>query len=400
VDQVRGTVRIGRLAGVQVQVHWSVLLIFALIAWSLSTATFPSEYPGARGLELLVAGLGAAVVFLLGLLAHEASHAAVARRNGTEVDSITLWLFGGVAQLHGKAAAPGVELRVAGVGPLVSLLLGAAFGLLAAGLGAIGLTGPLVGACVWLAGVNVLLAVFNAIPAAPLDGGRMLRAALWHWRGDPLWATVTAARAGRMLGIFLVVVGLYGFLRTGGISPLWLGFIGWFLAGAATAEEQQALMEERLTSVRVGDVMTPRPETAPADITVQQLIDEHLFQHRHSTFPLLADGHLVGLVTLRRLKAVPAGRRPLVTAREIACPIEEVPTTTAQTPLPELIPRLNASPDGRALVLQEGRLVGVVSPTDVSRAIEHGTLHRVPPHESTRAGRRGHEVGPVPGPRA
>ena len=156
---------------------------------------------------------------------------------------------------------------MAGVGPLVSLLLGAGYGLLAAGLGTAGLTGPLVGACVWLAGVNVLLAVFNAIPAAPLDGGRMLRAALWHWRGDPLWATVTAARAGRMLGIFLVVLGLYGFLRTGGISLLWLGFIGWFLAGAATAEEQQALLEDRLTSVRVGDVMsrtpTPRRRTSP-----------------------------------------------------------------------------------------------------------------------------------------
>ena len=191
--------RIGRLAGVQVQVHWSVLLIFALIAWSLSTATFPSEYPRSGAWELLVARLAAAVVFLLGLLAHEASHTAVARRNGIEVDSITLWLFGGVAQLHGKAAAPGVELRVPGVGPLVGLLLGAAFGLLAAGLDAAGLTGPLVG--------------------------------------------------------------------------------------------------DRLTSVRVGDVMTPRPETAPADITVQQLIDEHLFRHRHCTFPLLADGRLVGLVS-------------------------------------------------------------------------------------------------------
>jgi Zn-dependent protease/predicted transcriptional regulator len=389
VDRVRGTLRIGRLGGVQVQVHWSVLLIFALIAWSLSTATFPSEYPRSGGPELVVAGLVAAVVFLLALLAHEASHATVARHHGIEVDSITLWLFGGVAQLRGKAATPGVELRVAGVGPLVSLLLGAAFGILAAGLRAVGITGPLVGACAWLAGVNVLLAVFNAIPAAPLDGGRILRAALWQWRGDPFWATVTAARAGRMLGIVLMVVGLYGFLRTGGISPLWLGFIGWFLAGAATAEEQQALLEDKLTSVRVGDVMTPHPDTAPADITVQQLIDDHLFQRHHSTFPLLDDGHLVGLVTLRRLKSVPAGRRALTTAREIACPIAEVPVATPGTPLSELVPHLNASPDGRALVLEDGRLVGVVSPTDVSRAIEHGQLRSVPPH-GTRG--RGPEI--------
>ena len=240
--------RIGRLAGVQVQVHWSVLLIFALIAWSLSTATFPSGVPPFPGVgSSLVAGLGAAVVFLLGLLAHEASHAAVARRNGIEVDSITLWLFGGVAQLHGKAAAPGVELRVAGVGPLVSLLLGAVFGLVAAGLGAAGCPGPLVGACIWLAGVNVLLAVFNAIPAAPLDGGRMLRAALWH--GVATRCGRRSPRPGR--------AGCWGSswwssASTGSCGPagsplLWLGFIGWFLAGAATAEEQQALLEDRLT---------------------------------------------------------------------------------------------------------------------------------------------------------
>ena len=172
---------------------------------------------------------------------------------------------------------------------------------------------------------------------------------------------------------------------TGGISLLWLGFIGWFLAGAATAEEQQALLEDRLTSVRVGDVMSPHPDTAPADITVQELIDGYLFQRRHSTFPLLAGGHLVGLVTLRRLKAVPAGRRALTTAREIACPIDEVPVTTADTPLPELIPRLNASPDGRALVLEDGRLVGVVSPTDVSRAVENGTLRSASSSQPTRA---------------
>jgi Zn-dependent protease/CBS domain-containing protein len=378
---VRGTVRIGRVAGVLVQVHWSVLVIFALIAWSLSTYTFRQQFPNATAWSLVVVGVVAAILFLLGLLAHEASHAVVARRNGIEVDSITLWLFGGVAQLHGKAAAPSIELRVAGVGPLVSLLLGAVFGLVATTLDAAGLSGLVSSACLWLAGINVLLALFNAIPAAPLDGGRMLRAALWKWRGDPLWATLTAARAGRMLGFLLVVLGVWGFLRTGALSALWLGFIGWFLSGAATAEEQQALLEDRLTTVHVRDVMTPHPETAPADITVQQLIDDYLFQHRHSTFPLLAGGRLAGLVTLRRVKAVPVGRRTTTSVLEIACPPDEVPVTTPDAPLPELIPRLNASADGRALVMQDGQVVGVVSPTDISRAVEHGALRTAPLHQ-------------------
>lgn len=377
---MRGTLRVGRLFGVQVQVHWSVLVIFGLIAWSLATFTFPSQYPGAQPWADAVAGVGAAVVFLLALLVHESSHALVARRNGITVDSITLWLFGGVAQLHGKASSPSVELRVAGVGPLVSLLIGLAFGVVASALRAAGLSGPLVGACAWLYGINVLLAVFNAIPAAPLDGGRILRAALWRWRGDPLWATVTAARAGRMLGVVLLVLGLWEFLRTGGLAALWLGFIGWFLAGAATAEEQQALVDERLIPVRVGDVMTPHPDTVPADISVQQLIDDYLFQRRHSTFPVLAGGELVGLVTLRRVKALPAERRSSTTVRAIASPLHEVPVTTADTPLPELLPHLNASADGRALVLEDHRVVGVVSPSDISRAIEHRSLGSPPLH--------------------
>ena len=340
-----------------------------------------------------MAGLGAAALFLLGLLAHEASHAAVARRNGIEVDSITLWLFGGVAPAarqggragsraeggrRGSLGEPAARCRVRAPrggsrrrrphgSPGRRMRLAGRSQRAAGGVQRD--SGCPAGRWPGAAGSAVALAWRPVVgdghrgPGGP-DAGNPPR------RRRPL--RVPADR---------------------GISLLWLGFIGWFLAGAATAEEQQALLEDRLTSVRVGDVMSPHPDTAPADITVQQLIDEHLFQQRHSTFPLLAGGHLVGLVTLRRVKAVPAGRRALTTAREIACPIDQVPVTTAQTPLPELIPRLNASPDGRALVLEDGRLVGVFSPTDVSRAVEHGSLRSEPrssaPGTRTRGGPQG-----------
>ncbi|GAA2099022.1 site-2 protease family protein [Microlunatus panaciterrae] len=376
---MRGTFGIGRIAGVAIRIHWSVAVIFALIAWSLATVTFPGYYPKEPRWMHIVAGLTAAVVFLLGLLAHELSHAVVARRNGVEVDNITLWLLGGVAQLRGKAGDPGSELRIAGVGPLVSVLIGLAFGLGTLLLSVAGVSGLLVGAFAWLAGINLLLAVFNAIPAAPLDGGRLLHAALWKWRGDYVWAAVAAARAGRVLGFILVLLGLGLFLQTGILSSLWSVLLGWFLARAASAEEQQVLLDDALQTVRVRDVMSPEPETVPADITVAALIDEYLFQRRHSSFPLVdQDGRLVGLITLRRIKEVPVALRSTTRARDIACPATEVVTTAPDEPLPELIPRLGLSADGRALVLQAGELVGIVSPSDVSQAAQRAMARSHP----------------------
>lgn len=164
---MRASFRLGRVAGVPVGVNWSVLFIFALIAWGLAANQFPRSYPDRSPVAYAIAGLAAAVVFFVGLLAHEVSHAVVAKRNGLEVDGITLWLFGGVAELRGEPRDPGAELRIAGVGPLVSLLLGAFFGVVAALLALAGQGGLLLGSVAWLAGINVLLAIFNVLPAAP-----------------------------------------------------------------------------------------------------------------------------------------------------------------------------------------------------------------------------------------
>lgn len=240
--------RLGRVAGVMISLNWSVLIIFVLIASGLAGGRFPASYPGYPRWAYVAGGIGAAVVFFLGLLAHEISHAVVARRNGIPVEGITLWLFGGVARLQGEAPNPGAELRIAGVGPLVSLLIGLLFGGAAMLLGLVDNTGLLFGTFVWLGGINIALAVFNVLPAAPLDGGRLLRAALWKWRGDRVWAAITSARAGRVLGAVLIVFGLWRFLGMGEFPALWLALIGWFLFGAAAMEERQA----RLGSPRPG----------------------------------------------------------------------------------------------------------------------------------------------------
>ncbi|MCZ7436084.1 site-2 protease family protein [Micromonospora sp. WMMC241] len=371
---MRASFRLGKVAGVPVGVNWSVLVIFVLIAWTLSGSLFPRSYPGHSALAYLAAGLAAAVVFFLGLLAHEVSHAVVAKRNGIEVEGITLWLFGGVAELKGEAKDPGAELRIAGVGPLVSLVIGVVFGAIAVAVAVAGGHGLLLGALSWLAGINVLLALFNVLPAAPLDGGRLLRAAVWKATGDRTRASVVAAGAGRVLGIVLIGLGLWRFLSGAGFGGLWLALIGWFLIGAAGQEERQARMGDALRGIRVGDVMTPQPQTASGDLTVADFVDHYLFAYRHSALPLTENDRPVGLVTLDRVRGVAADRRPSTTLAEVSCRADELVLARPDEQLTELLPRLNECTDGRALVVVDGRLVGIVSPSDISRAVQRGSL--------------------------
>jgi Zn-dependent protease/CBS domain-containing protein len=371
---MREHVRLGQIAGVDVGMNWSVLAIFLLITLGLATGRFPQLFPDQGPVAYGVAGFAAGVVFFASLLAHEVSHAVVAQRNGLEVEGITLWLFGGVARLQGEARSPGAELRIAGVGPLVSLVLAGAFWLLALGLNAIGLPGLVVDVFVWLAVINLVLAVFNLIPAAPLDGGRLLRAWLWQRRGDRTSAAITASRAGRGFGWFLVGLGFVQLLFVG-FGGLWLMLIGWFLTNAASAEEQHAKVSNALADVRVADVMTSQPTTAPASTTVDRFLDEYVFPNRYSTFPLTEDGDRpAGLVTLRRVKRVPEDERATTTVADVACPLDDIPVVEPDDPLAEVLPRMAGCTDGRALVVEDGRLVGLLSPTDVMRQLEVAEL--------------------------
>ncbi|MFJ6199316.1 site-2 protease family protein [Micromonospora sp. NPDC092111] len=371
---MRASFRLGRIAGVPVGVNWSVLVIFLLIAWALSANQFPRSYPDRPTWAYVLAGLAAAVVFFVGLLAHEVAHAVVAKRNGIAVEGITLWLFGGVSQLKGEARDPGAELRIAGVGPLVSLLIGLFFGAIAVVVSLAGGHGLLLGSLAWLAGINVLLAVFNVLPAAPLDGGRLLRAAVWKATGDRTKASVVAARAGWVLGVLLIGVGIWQFLTGFGVGGLWLALIGWFLIGAAGVEQRQARMGSALSGVRVGDVMTPQPQTASAEMTVADFVDHYLFAYRHTALPLTEDGRPVGLVTLDRVRGIPADRRATTTLAEVACRADELVLARPEEQLNDLLPRLGECADGRALVVTDQQLVGIVSPSDISRAVQRGSL--------------------------
>ncbi len=364
------SIRLGRIGGEEVGLHWSLLIAFWLIAWSLASVIFPQQIPGQGGGAYWVAAIVAALLFLASLLAHELGHALVARRLGMTVEGITLWLFGGVAQLRGEAVSARGEAQIAAVGPAISLVTGVVFGAIAVALGIAGAPSLAAVTAAWLGLMNAALAVFNLIPAFPLDGGRLLHAFLWQRRGDRLRATLSAAAAGRLFGYVLIAFGLLEFFAGRTISGLWSVFLGWFLLAAARGEESRVVLRGALRGVQVRDVMSPDPVIAPGWITVDEFINRFVLAHRFTTFPIRRfEGPLDGLVTLNRLKRVPPERRASTPVRDVACALSEVPTARSMEPLSDLLERMRGSTDGRALVLDDGKLVGIVSPADVTRAL-------------------------------
>ncbi|MGO9510915.1 MAG: site-2 protease family protein [Mycobacterium sp.] len=368
---MRKGIPLGRIAGFTVNVHWSVIVILWLFTWSLAT-TLPGAVAGYSRPVYWFAGACGALVLLASLLAHELAHAIVARRMGVNVGDVTLWLFGGVTTLKGEAKTPKAAFRISFAGPATSLFLSAAFAGLAIALATVRIPAIAVSVAWWLAGINLLLGLFNLLPGAPLDGGRLVRAYLWRRHGDSVRATVGAAHAGRVVAIILITLGLAEFLAGALVGGVWLAFIGWFMFVAASQEEAQVTIRQALAGLQVADAMTANPHTAPGWITAEDFIERYLLGDRHSAYPVAdRDGSIVGLVTLKQLRDVAPIRRTTTSVREIALPMHSVPTAAPLEPLSVLIERLATAGHGsRALVLDGGKVVGIVTPSDLARLID------------------------------
>jgi Zn-dependent protease len=364
---VRDSLTLGRIAGIQVGVNWSWLVVFALIVWTLYSGIFPETNPGLSSTAYGVMAVFAAALFFLSLLLHELGHAVVARREGMEIDGITLWLFGGVARFKGMFPSAGAEFRIAIAGPLVSLALGVVFVALA---WQAGLPGEADGVLAWLGYINLALLLFNLLPALPLDGGRVLRSALWGAKHDFAWATRVAAAIGRGFGYLFIVGGLALVFFQGTFSGVWIAFMGWFLLSAAGAEDRYLLARRTLSGLRVRDVMNPQPVTASPDETLGRFMDEIVWTRRHTTYPVIQDGRAVGLLPFRCLAAVPRAEWDTRRVRDCMLGLDEVPLLAPGLDLVDAAAELSESDLGRALVVDDDRLVGLLSVSDVARAFE------------------------------
>ena len=371
-------VSLGRIGGIHVGLNWSLLVIAALIAWSLAVGLLPLAAPGETSGAYWTAGIVSAFVYLAGLLAHELAHSLVAVRRGVRVEGITLWLFGGVSRFSSESSSPGSQALITFVGPLTSLLLGVVFFLASVVIGGGAHPSLLSATLSWLGYINFLLGVFNLLPAFPLDGGRLLQSLIWLRTGNRLRATSIAARIGRGFAFLFIAYGLITvFISITNIGGIWFVFLGWFLLSAARAEEAGGLIRQALSGISVAEVMTPDPVQAPDDTSVEYALHGYILASRHSTFPTHdAGGRLSGLLTLAALKNVAPSARATTLIKEIICPLDKVPTVRPADPATNLLTDSQGCSEGRTLVVDNGRLVGIVSPSDINRLLQRSSLGR------------------------
>jgi Zn-dependent protease/predicted transcriptional regulator len=376
---MRQSMRLGRIGGIPIGVHWSVFVIMLLLVQGLAMAILPAGARGYPGMVYWGVAVLVAALFLAGLLAHELAHALVARRFGVRVRAITLWLLGGVSEMDGPAPHARGDLLIALAGPLTSLAGAGVFGV-AAILAAVGHAGSLaVTALVWLTVMNALLAVFNLLPGAPLDGGRVLAAVLWWIRGDRAAARRSAARAGMVLGTVMMALGFIEILLAANLGGLWFVALGWFLTAAARAEFADAALDGTLTGVHVGDVMSAPAVCGYASQTIADFLATVARVQPYRIFPVLdLDGRLVGLVSLTTLARVPADQRDTVRLARVAQPVAGQGPLSPSTPLVDAAPGLLAAGRRLAPVIDGGHVCGVITAGDVARAMQLAALHVIP----------------------
>ncbi len=365
---MRTTWRIGRVLGIDINVDSSWLIIFALVIWTLAGSYFPEQYPRWPTWLHWMVGLVASTLFFGSVLGHELAHSLVAISQGEEVHSITLFIFGGVARIIEEPDKPLKELFMAIVGPLFSMATGMAFGAL--WFLTRGLFQPLSALAQYLAMINVTLALFNLIPGFPLDGGRVMRALIWGLSGNLKVATRLASWAGQGIAFLFMLGGTWQIFGGNWLDGLWIIFIGWFLYNAATSGYRQVLVREMMGQVRAGDLMTTDFATVSGNITLQQLVDEHVLRLREHSFPVADAGLLRGIICLHDVKTIPRARWPSTRVNEVMTPWAELETVSPGDDGSVVLARLDAR-DVRQLPVVEGeRLIGLLRRSDVLRYLQ------------------------------
>jgi Zn-dependent protease/predicted transcriptional regulator len=364
---VTPSIRLGRLFGIEIGANWSLIFIFALITWTLATSVLSVDVPGQSVAAYWLVAAAGAVIFYACLLAHEMSHALVARRSGVKVAGITLWLFGGVSRLEGDPKSAGSEALIAVVGPLTSF----AIALLAFGLAlAIPGNGLLPDLLNWLAFVNVALGLFNLVPAFPLDGGRLLSSFFWWRSGSRQRGVHNAVRVGRVFAYLMIAGGVLELFTGQVASGIWIAFIGWFLLSAGASEEAGATVKAMLRSVPVSAAMSSPVVVVPDWLTVAQFLESVAPQHSFTTYPVHEpSGKLTGVVRLSELVRVSPGDRGEKRLSDCARAISDVPTARPSDDLGALVERLGSALEQRVLVFDQEQLVGIIAPVDLARIL-------------------------------
>lgn len=402
IMSARGPFLIGKVFGFDVRLHPSLVIVFALVVIGLGAGAFPAWHPNWSASLIWLTALGAAVLFFMSVLAHELSHALVARGFGLRVHSITLFLFGGIANIEDDCDTPTHEAVMAGVGPLVSIALGVAFTALASVLTAASVgsmsdpelafrhAGPLATLAGWLGPVNIVIGLFNLLPGYPLDGGRILRATAWAVTGDLVAATRLASRAGQALGTLFVLAGFamalglrLPLLGTGFSAGLWLALIGWFLNSAARSSYERVRLRGVLEHVSVQQLMRRLPPAINADADVSTLVRDFILPSAEDVVPVVSSGRIVGLVRVEDVGALDRNEWPERRVAQVCRSFDTLPVLAPSQTAYDAIRLLSGSSEkdlGVVPVVRDGTIVGLVGRHELERWLQldsHGRPRNV-----------------------
>jgi len=369
---MKAQIRLGRIFGIQIGLHYSWLIIALLVALSLA-GQFHAANPQWGEVTIWATANVTAALFFVSIILHELSHAAVAKARGLPVRSITLFALGGVAQIEKDATDPKTEFWMAIVGPIASVIIGSVC------LGLASLLGwrtpttpetPLVAMLMWLGVINIALGVFNMIPGYPLDGGRVFRAIVWWVTGDADRATRIASLSGQFVAFVFIVWGVFRFFNGAGFGGLWMAFIGWFLLGAARSSYEHLRITEILRGIRVGDVMTQDCSRVDGLDNLQTLVDEHLLRTGQRCFVVEEKGNIAGIITPHEVKAVPRTRWPYTTVNEVMQPLDRLHTVRPDTSVTKALETMGREDVNQLPVIKDGRIAGIISRGHILRTLQ------------------------------
>jgi Zn-dependent protease/CBS domain-containing protein len=353
------------IAGFEVKVDVSWLFMALLIAWSLASGFFPMLYVGLPTIVYWWMGLAGVIGLFVSLVFHELCHSLVARRYGLSIRGITLFLFGGIAEMEDEPMTPKIEFLMAIAGPLSSLALAVAFNIFANLFTLLGASESLVGVLGYLASLNVVLAVFNLIPAFPMDGGRIVRSALWHFRRDLVSATVTAAKIGGWFGLILIGGGILLALSGSVGTGIWWSLMGMFLRGAAADSLYQMGARRALRGARVRQFMVADPVSVFPEMTLRELVDDYVFKHLHDVFPVVEAGRPVGLIGVEQIRNVPREQWQTTTVGSAMAAVGPHNVVGTEEDAGKALAKMQRERLGKLLVTDGARLVGVLALKDI-----------------------------------